>query len=121
MQSPHQYPSDRNKILYASSFLTDSAAQWFNNYLVQEPLPDVVTVWEVFTHELNNMFGDRNRTYTAQQALRSLKMENQHQVNHYAIEFAKSGMMPGYTESALASHFYEGLPPCVVTKANCGW
>ena len=41
-----------------------TASQWFSNFLIQDLLPPVVTNWNTFVRELNDMFGDRHRSHT---------------------------------------------------------
>ena len=79
MQAPSQFCTEQSRVLYASTFLKGSAAHWFSNFLIQQPPPRVVTNWNVFVRELNTMFGDRNRVHTAQQAVLTLQMNNNHQ------------------------------------------
>ena len=86
MQAPSQFRTGQSQVLYASTFLKGSAAHWFSNFLIQQPPPRVVTNWNIFVRELNAMFGDRNRVRTAQQAVLTLQMNNNHQVSHYVVE-----------------------------------
>lgn len=109
MQTPAAFPTDQTKVMYASSFLTGSPSQWFNNFLVQVPVPSVITSWDTFVFELNAMFGDRNRPHTAQTALASIKMNDTHRVNQFIIEFDKWSTLSGYDEVALALTFYNVL------------
>ena len=110
MQSLHHYPSGQSKVLYAASFLKEAPALWFNTNLAMQPLPSICTDWDTFVRELNRMFGDRNRVKTAQQALRELRMSDEHQVQHYIIEFSRWAPITGFNEPALIRDFYHGLP-----------
>ena len=100
---------DDQRIYFAASYLSGTAAQWFSNYLIQTPLPRVVTHWDTFVQEFNAMFGDRNRVLTAQHALQYIQMEDSHQVSRYVVEFQKWGNLTGYDDTALSSLFYRGL------------
>ena len=50
------------------------------SFLIQQPPPGVVINWNIFVWELNAMFRDRKRVHTAQQAVLTLQMDNNHQV-----------------------------------------
>ena len=110
MQAPSQFRTRESRVLYASTFLKGSTAHWFSNFLIQQPPPRVVTNWNVFVQELNAMFGDRNRVCTAQQAVLTLQMNNNHQVSRYVVEYQRWADLSGFNEVALEAHFYEGLP-----------
>ena len=110
MQAPSQFCTGQLRVLYASTFLKGSAAQWFSNFLIQQPPPRAMTNWNVFVWELNAMFVDRNRVRTAQQAVLTLQMNNNHQVSHYVVEYQRWANLFGFNEVALEAHFYKGLP-----------
>ena len=109
MQHPNTFSDEQRCVLYASTFLTGTASQWFSNFLIQDPLPPVVTNWNTFVRELNDMFGDRHRSHTAQQALRSLRMVDSNPVNGYVVKFTRWANMTGFDDTALTSDFYAGL------------
>ena len=43
------------------------------------------------------------------QALRELRISNEHQVQHYIIEFSRWAPITGFNEPALIRNFYHGL------------
>ena len=65
----------------------------------------IVTNWNTFVRELNDMFGNRHRSHTAQQALRSLCMVDSNPVNGYVVEFTCWANMTGFDNMALTSDF----------------
>ena len=99
MQAPSHFCTGQLRVLYASNFLKGSTVHWFSNLLIQQPPPRVVTNWNVFMWELNVMFGDRNRVCTAQQAVLTLQMNNNHQVSCYVVVM----------DHACTVHLVEGL------------
>ena len=60
MQSQESFVCDNQQIYFTASSLSGTATQWFSNYLIQTPLPRVVTHWDTFIQEFNAMFGNRN-------------------------------------------------------------
>ena len=54
-QHPNTFSDEQRCVLYASTFLTGTASQWFSNFLIQDPLPPVVTNWNTFVRELNDI------------------------------------------------------------------
>ena len=77
--------------------------------MVQVPAPAIITSWDTFVFELNDMFGDHNRPHTTQTVLASIKMNDNHHVNQFIIKFYKWSTLLGYDEVALASTFYNTL------------
>ena len=86
---------------------------WFNTNLAMQPLPTICTDWDTFVRELDHMFGDCNQVKTVQQALHELCMSDEHQVQHYIIEFSHWAPITGFNEPALIRDFYHGLPHCI--------
>ena len=109
MQHPNTFSDEQCCILYMSTFLTGTTSQWLSNFLIQDPLLPVVTNWNTFVQELNDMFGDRHRLHTTQQALCSLCMVDSNLVNRYVVKFTHWVNMTGFDNTALTFDFYAGL------------
>ena len=109
MQHPNTFSDEQCCVLNASTFLMGTASQWYNNFLIQDPLPPVVTNWNTFVWELNDMFGNQHRSHTTQQALSSLCMVDSNPVNGYVVEFMRWANMTCFDDTALTSDFYAGI------------
>ncbi|MBW0575294.1 hypothetical protein O181_115009 [Austropuccinia psidii MF-1] len=60
---PENFFSDRNKVLYSTSFLTGRAGKWIEPYLSNISNEDpsyLLNNWQLFENQLSNMFGDPN-------------------------------------------------------------
>jgi hypothetical protein len=106
---PRKFTIDRQRVSYAASFLTDTAAAWWNPKLVEQPEPHIRNDWLLFVATLNDLFGDPRLPQTSQRALEQLKMAEHHRVNKYMIDFALHAPYTGWNEAALYGRFRSGL------------
>ncbi|MBW0474896.1 hypothetical protein O181_014611 [Austropuccinia psidii MF-1] len=69
---------DRNKFLYATSFLIGRAAKWIEPYLSKLTNQDqsyLLNSWKIFESQLSTLFGDPNEVRKAEAELDSLRMK----------------------------------------------
>ncbi|MBW0470006.1 hypothetical protein O181_009721 [Austropuccinia psidii MF-1] len=78
----HNYPanffSERNKVLYSTSFLIGRACKWIESYLSKISNKDfsyLLSNWKLFKTQLLTLFGDPNEFRKADQELDSLRMK----------------------------------------------
>ncbi|MBW0519609.1 hypothetical protein O181_059324 [Austropuccinia psidii MF-1] len=75
---PGNFSQDRNKGLYATSFLIHRAEKWIYLYLShltnQEP-SYLLNSWTLYESKLSTLFGDPNEVRKAEEELDSLRMK----------------------------------------------
>ncbi|MBW0578424.1 hypothetical protein O181_118139 [Austropuccinia psidii MF-1] len=70
--------SDRKKVLYSPSFLTDRAGKWIEPYISNisnEDLSYLLNKWQLFETQLFTLFGDPNEVRKAEQELDNLRIK----------------------------------------------
>jgi hypothetical protein len=104
---PSQFRDDTSKVLYAASYMRDSAQNWVKPLLHTNPLPEVITNFEKFINALQTVFGDPDEAMAAQRKMSSLKQTNS--AAAYASEFMRlRGLVP-WNDEACKYAFYQGL------------
>ena len=106
---PHKFWSNRQHVLYAASFLSRIALLWWQPNLMAFPEPPICSDWAEFVSELNKLFGEPNLSQASEHALHSLKMQENHQLNKYMIEFLEHATYTSWNDVTLYSEFYLGL------------
>ena len=106
---PHKFRSDRQRVSYAASFLSEIALLWWQPNLMADPEPPIRSDWAKFVSELDKLFGEPNLTQASEHALHSLKMQENHHINKYLIEFSEHAAYTGWNDVALYGEFYCGL------------
>lgn len=107
---PHHFTSERRKVLYAASFLTGIASDWFDPYLDDSgPSNVLLDSWTNFEDALRTMFGDSNIQATAEYRLDALKMNDRDKISTYITQFRTSAKETGWSDSALRFAFKKGL------------
>ena len=99
---PHKFQMDHQSVSYAASYLTDIAMSWWQPYLMQQPEPPI-------HHELNTLFREADLEQSSKCALKCLKMQDNHSVNHYMTSFSEHASYTHWNEAALYDAFYAGL------------
>ncbi|MBW0549421.1 hypothetical protein O181_089136 [Austropuccinia psidii MF-1] len=87
---PANFFSDRNKVLYSTSFLTGRAGKWIKSYLSNISNEDpsyLLNNWKLFETQLFTMFGDPNEFRKAEQELDNLRMKESGHVSLYIADF----------------------------------
>jgi Retrotransposon gag protein. len=106
---PYGFLTQRDSVLFASSYLRGPAGSWWMNVLAEYPLSPLVDDWYLFTTQLFKLFGTRNLRQTAQRALLNMKMLETARVTEYIITFNSYVPYAGWNDSASVSQFYRGL------------
>lgn len=113
---PSQFPSDYNKIVFASSFFREKALNWLrpqlNFYLERLSNPassmtPMFTTYEAFEQQLRNTFGDINEEATAERELRLLRQTQS--VGFYTSEFQRIASILQWDNKAFVFAYYNGL------------
>ena len=107
---PSRYPTERSKVMFAASFLRDSAFSWFQPYLNAESCP-VLDDFDMFIDLLESAFGDPDETINAERKL-SLLSQSASAIQ-YASEFRRIAALTQWNDPAKCYHFYNGLKPAV--------
>src|SRR5467141_1091699 len=106
---PRKFATDRQRVSYAASHLSDLAMLWWQPNLVLEPEPSIRNDWSEFVEQLNIFFGQPDLAQASERALRTLKMQDYQHVNKYMIEFSEHATHRGWNDVALYGEFYQGL------------
>ncbi|MBW0491723.1 hypothetical protein O181_031438 [Austropuccinia psidii MF-1] len=111
---PANFPQDRKKVLYATSFLIGRAAKWIEPYLSNLTNKDanyLLNLWNLFESQLLALFGDSNEVRKAEAGLDSLRMKEGGNVSLSIADFrGLVSRVRHWGERALIHHFRKGLP-----------
>jgi hypothetical protein len=107
---PYSFSTQRDSVLFASSYLRGPAISWWMTILAKFPPSPLVDNWYLFSTELIEMFGDRNLRQTAQRALQRMKMPEDSSVTRYIVTFNSYVPYAGWNDAACTTQFYRGLP-----------
>ena len=108
---PSRFKTEKQKVLYAASFLRDTAYSWFEPLLHQSPAPSLLNGFDEFAKKLSAVFGDPDQTAIAERDIRSLRQRTS--ASAYAAEFQRLAAYLSWNDTALASQFYWGLSDAV--------
>ena len=110
---PDDFRSDHFKIIYAVSWMKDTAQRWFEPNLEcdDEDLPDFAVSWPEFEEALRATFGEPDPVAAATTKLENLVMRDHHHLNKYNVDFNEHSALTGFNERALYSRYYRGLAP----------
>ena len=106
---PHKFWSYCQRISYAALFLSEIALLWWQLNLMAFPEPPIHRDWAEFVSELNKLFGEPDLTQASERALCSLKMQENHHINKYMIEFSEHATYTSWNDVVLYSELYQGL------------
>jgi hypothetical protein len=91
---PSRFPDEETKVLYAGSYLRDTAFLWFQPFVTAIPSPPFMQNFNLFCTELKRSFGDPDEVATAERSLVSLRQRVRHQItlpNSVVIQFRYHG------------------------------
>jgi hypothetical protein len=110
---PDDYRSDHLKIMYAVSWLKDTAQRWFepNLALADHQLPRHARYWDDFENALTATFGEPDPIASATNKLENLVMKDYHHLNKYNIDFNEYSTIAGFSDRDLYARYYKGLAP----------
>jgi hypothetical protein len=104
-----RFASERARILYAASYLTGVAADWFEPFTLDLNNP-VINSWATFESRLQSLFGDPDEVATAEYKLEVLRMREGDHVSNYITKFRTYAAVLDWEDSALRFAFRRGLP-----------
>ncbi|MBW0569148.1 hypothetical protein O181_108863 [Austropuccinia psidii MF-1] len=117
---PANFSQDRNKVLYATSFLICRAEKWIEPYLSNLTNQDpnyLLNSWKLFESQLFTLFGDPNEVRKAEAELDSLRMKEGGHLSLYIADFRSLVSRIGdWGERALIHHFRKGLPSRILDQ-----
>ena len=111
--NPESFPSEQQKVLYASSYLEGIAYSWFDPILRKfdpdsdSPAPEELSSFKSFSASLSRMFGDPDLVRTKTRELRALRQTTS--VAAYASEFQRLQAFISWNNQAFYDQFYDGL------------
>lgn len=104
---PSRFPTENSKVLYAGSFLRDTAFLWFQPFVTKDPAPEFFNSFKLFCKELQTMFGDPDQIATAERQLYNLKQRSS--ASAYIADFTRYAAVVNWNDEAFAAQFYRGL------------
>ncbi|MBW0580032.1 hypothetical protein O181_119747 [Austropuccinia psidii MF-1] len=117
---PERLSQDRNRILYATSFLFGRAAKWIAPYLSNLNNQDpsyLLNSCNLFESQLFTLFGDPNEVRKAGAQLDSLRIEEGGYVSLYIADFRSLVSRIGdWGERSLIHHFRKELPSRILDQ-----
>jgi hypothetical protein len=112
--NPAQFESDRTKVNFALTFLTDVALRWFETGVDQEETYGIhhswATSWDDFTKELKTHFGLADLQGESAELLEALKMKADEKITSYNVEFMRLASQLRWADNILCYRYYKGLP-----------
>lgn len=114
---PARYPTARSQIVFAGSFLRDTAFLWFQPHMdasTTDTPPSFFASYELFCDELRSTFGDPDQVATAERQLYTLRQRGS--ASTYGTEFARYAVLVKWNDEAKAAQFYRGLKDIIKDK-----
>jgi hypothetical protein len=108
LATPHLFPSDKSKILFAATYLRGPAFAWFEPHLLVDHDP-LVQSWDAFQEAFLNSLGDPDRERTVTRELQTLVQTSSAAV--YTTEFFRLSAFLKWNDEALQAQYYSGLKP----------
>jgi len=105
--NPSRYTTDTAKISYAASYLSGSAADWFEPHLNKATGAIRFTIHEAFVRALKNGYDDPDTRATAERKLHNLKQGNEDCLAYHA-EFCTYATTLNYDDMTKISLFSNG-------------
>jgi Ty3 transposon capsid-like protein len=104
---PSRFVTDRQKVMFAASFLRSTAFSWFEPFLDSPTDSVILEDFSVFAHTLQTTFGDPDQTGSAERELFSLRQIAS--VAAYSADFRRISTNTSWNDAALNAQFYRGL------------
>jgi hypothetical protein len=110
-----EFPDDNTRVTFAMSYLKGSPLDWFQTELSFAinrggKFPTWFNSYRQFVAELQRLFGPRDPTTDAMNALEGLRYKDSSKATRYTIEFNRHARRTGWNEQALTRCYYKGLP-----------
>ena len=111
LQRPWTYASGQSRVNFAVQYLDGGAKNWVANFFSrpENERPPFLADWPLFRIQLLMHYGEPDPAKSAATRLRSLKMQENHHVQKYTVEFERDEATTGWNETALMSQYYSGL------------
>jgi hypothetical protein len=104
------YDEDDNKVTFALSYLRGTALEYFEpSILDSDEIPDWMDNWSAFVRTLRTQFGPVDPTADAEDGINNLKMQDNHRILKYNVEFNRLAIRTGWDDSVLRHRYYTGL------------
>lgn len=104
------YEDDQNKVTFALSYLRGMALEYFEPAILDsDEVPDWMDNWSAFIRQLRIQFGPVDPTADAEDSIDNLKMNDNHQIVKYNVEFNRLAIRTGWDDSVLRHRYYSGL------------
>jgi hypothetical protein len=109
--NPSKYSTDGIKIAFVGTLLSGKALAWFSPYLEnQDKHASMLSDFSSFKREMDNAFGDPDRSLMAAVELRKLHQGSKGCAT-YAADFRQLAMDLKWDDGALMHQFHSGLNP----------
>jgi hypothetical protein len=108
LASPHLFPDDYSKILFAATYLRGPAFSWLEPHLLRENDP-IVGSWPAFQKAFLEALGDPDRERTVTRSLQTLIQTGS--AAAYSTEFFRLAAFLQWNDQALQAQFHVGLKP----------
>jgi 5-methylcytosine-specific restriction endonuclease McrA len=115
------YPTDRDKVMFASSYLRDAAFKWFEPLLKSDDTT-ILDNFQNFQDELIRNLGDPDRLRSLTRELQTLKQTGS--AAAYSSRFCQVSAYLNWNDDALRDQFYSGLKSEVkdaLAYSNVDW
>ncbi len=114
---PSRYQQDAAKIAYAASYLTGSAADWFEPHLNKDNGSTDFATYAAFVTALKNAYDDPDARSTAERKLLNLK-QGDRDCSAYHAEFATYVTILNYDDQTKISFFTNGVNQGLLTALS---
>lgn len=111
---PSKFGTEWKKVVFATSFLRGPPLLWFQPviqmYTAADPdaeIPAEFQSFATFVESIRTLYGDPDIQRNSERAIHHIKQDRT--VAEYISRFATHAQHTKFDDSALASHFYEGL------------
>lgn len=104
--SPHSFPDDHAKVVFAASYLRGRAFAWLEPHLLRPDAP-ILHDYSLFVSELLRNMGDPDRERNTTRRLQALTQTSS--AAAYSAEFFQLSAFLNWNDDALRAQFYTGL------------
>lgn len=110
LNHPRRFPTERSKVLFAGSYLSGTAADWFEP-IIEEGSKESLMLdnWVLFKERLTKVFGDPNAEATAEHNIELLVMKDSEAIAGYITRFRTEAARLKWDDAALRHKFRMGL------------
>lgn len=112
LNHPGRFRSDRSKVLFAGSYLSGVASDWFQPIIEEgstNPDRKLLDDWNLFVDRITAVFGDPNAEATAEHNLSMLQMRDTENIAEYITRFRTEAARVNWDDAALKFRFRRGL------------